>query len=39
MDREAATEIGATASCDATIRYNPSRSWNLEFGQNKWINR
>jgi len=31
--------IGDTASCNATIRYNPSGSRNLEFDQNKWINR
>lgn len=31
--------IGETASCNATIRYNPSGSRNLEFDQNKWINR
>ena len=31
--------IGDVASCNATIRYNPSGSRNLEFDQNKWINR
>ena len=31
--------IGDMASCNATIRYNPSGSRNLEFDQNKWINR
>jgi hypothetical protein len=31
--------VGDTASCNATIRYNPSGSRNLEFDQNKWINR
>jgi len=39
MDREGAAEIGITASCDATIRYNPGSSRNLELDQNKWINR
>jgi len=31
--------VGDMASCNATIRYNPSGSRNLEFDQNKWINR
>ena len=31
--------IGDMANCNATIRYNPSGSRNLEFDQNKWINR
>lgn len=31
--------IGEMANCNATIRYNPSGSRNLEFDQNKWINR
>jgi len=31
--------VGETASCNATIRFNPSGSRNLEFDQNKWINR
>jgi hypothetical protein len=31
--------IEDAASCNATIRYNPSGSRNLEFDQNKWINR